>query len=111
MLERINCDAFKESGIESIYLPRSLKEIEREAFYSCNMLKKVEIPNDSELSVICLDAFSYTSIESIFIPQNITDFFNWFTCCENLKKIEFSENSKLSRIRECSFFDIPIESI
>lgn len=44
-VKRIGMSAFSSSGLESITIPKNVKEIEEHAFFDCQELKSVEISN------------------------------------------------------------------
>lgn len=67
----INEDVFYETGIDSIFIPDSVKQICIQAFGECNHLKHVEIGLDSELQIIEKEAFSNSLVESILIPASV----------------------------------------
>ena len=66
-------NAFANSSIKSLTIPKHLKIIDQYAFAYCKELDNIEIPEDSELNQICYMALSQTSIESLFIPENLVD--------------------------------------
>ena len=57
-VEKLGEKCFKNSDLIEIILPKSLKEIEEDAFDNCNKLEKVVFPTGSSLSVIGNNAFS-----------------------------------------------------
>ena len=63
--------AFGETAIESVRLPSTLKRIEREAFYQCDNLQTVEIPNGVEY--IGINCFSSSRIEEIALPGTLRE--------------------------------------
>lgn len=61
--------AFWAVQINSISLPPSLQVIEEYAFYLCEKLIDVQIPENSQLRVIKANAFKRCSIHSLYIPE------------------------------------------
>ena len=60
------------NNLKSIKLPKSIRRIGYEAFYYCESLKELIIPNG--VTSIQNGAFSYIGCESITIPENVIDF-------------------------------------
>lgn len=68
------------------------------------MLNKIEFEKHSKLEKIGSYAFSKTKIEKITIPYRVKEIsIGAFDGCKNLKEIEFSEDSKLQRIKTDAF--------
>lgn len=63
---------FCPRNIESVKIPSYVKHIGPYAFANCSQLKKVEVPEDSELLTIECDAFSFSAIENFTIPRHLT---------------------------------------
>lgn len=72
-----------QTSIEEIKIPLHVVTIERGAFHKCNKLRKVKLPNDSELLYIKEDAFICSSIKFINIPTNYIVFENSLNNCPN----------------------------
>lgn len=68
-LEILGGYIFENSGLESVQLPTTLKEIESDAFSKCKSLKHVLLPN--LLEKIGSHCFENSGIESIVIPRNV----------------------------------------
>ena len=71
-IEIIETGTFKNSSIQSIKLSSKLKYIEDEAFYGCNKLVDLVIPEG--VKEIRRNAFVYTELNSLTIPPSVTDF-------------------------------------
>lgn len=82
-----NCE-----NLKSVYLPKSLNEIECNAFRNCVSLKNVIIPNG--VRSIGDGAFSgCKSLESISIPDSVTNMGNnVFIDCISLEDVQLSSN-------------------
>lgn len=66
----------------------------------------------SKLEKIGPYAFELTAIEKNFIPYRVKEISNGtFNFCQNLKEIEFPENSQLQKINEDAFSNTLIKSI
>lgn len=70
-IKYIGSNAFNNTSLESVVLPRDLETMEFQAFYSCKCLKTVTAQEDaSGLKVIGTSAFGYdSSLVSIKIPM------------------------------------------
>ena len=81
-LETIGTGAFFSSGLRSISLPKSVKEIESVAFYFCNDLSSVTL-NDGLSSIGRCAFYGCKSLEDITIPRTVTSIEkSAFYCCE-----------------------------
>lgn len=79
-------------------------KIGKKAFYSCNLLKQIEIPNDSQLQVIEEYALGKTSLKCFIAPPNLKRIEEYaFYCCECLQIIEINDESKMEFIDENAF--------
>ena len=93
-LKKIDTFAFAYSFIQSINIPKSVIEINVEAFVGASTLHNVIIPEDSALQTIGSAAFNgANNLYSIYIPQGVTKIENWaFDGCHNLSEITLPEN-------------------
>ena len=66
-------DWFKNSEIESVVIPKSVKSIGTNAFYNCTYLKQVTFTSGSELEAIWSYCFFGTKIERIVIPKSVEE--------------------------------------
>ena len=111
-ITRIASNAFESSSIRRITFPAQLKEIGKNAFASCDSLRFIEIPGNSELRIIGKNAFKYTKINNIIIPKTVTQICeSAFAFCEELRRIEIEQNSSLEAIGNEAFKFSSIESI
>ena len=91
-LEVIQELALGYTGIETIVLPQSLKEIGRAAFSNCEALNYVNI--HSGITKIDSDAFSNcVNLKAISIPDSVTSIGQTlFQNCRNLEYVRLSES-------------------
>lgn len=94
---------FDTKELSEIFIPKSVKSIERHAFNSTSA-KKVVFEEGSTISEIPLYAFAYSDIRSIDIPESVERIGNYaFSQAESLSSVNFSENSKLKEIGKGAF--------
>lgn len=93
VLEIIPENCFKETDIETIKLPKTLKRIEKSAFSNCSYLKNIIIPEN--LEYIGNSAFYWCrNLKSVTIPtsSSLAYIGSWaFNYCKNLKSIALPE--------------------
>ena len=93
-LEKLEYSTFRESAIESITLPSTLRKIDAETFYYCENLKRVEIPNGVEY--IGRECFRISGIEEITFPSTLKEIEGpVFDCCWKLKTVWVEEGCAL----------------
>ena len=87
-MKRINDSAFKNSGLQSVTIPRGIKSIGFGSFNSCKKLKNVIIEEGVE--TIDFDSFSEcTSLIKVELPDSLTSIGDFaFAGCSSLKKIQ-----------------------
>lgn len=96
---------FSSETLTKFMVPPRVKNV----YMFCKKLKTIDFPPDSELETFVLDK---CNIDTINIPDSVTDFdFSG----ENLKKINFSKNSKMTKLKKeffriCSIIDFEIPS-
>lgn len=87
-IESIPYECFVGTNIRSITLPKTVKEIQGEAFADCENLETV-ILNEG-LEKVGDEAFGGTKITEIVIPSTVTDILDTsFSRCSKLDKIKF----------------------
>ena len=96
--------------ITELVIPKSVTEIKKYAFQSCNTITHVVIPD----SVTSIDAFSFencTSLTSITIPDSMISIGKWaFSYCDALKFVFYAGSSdKWSEISN-SYYNSPFTS-
>lgn len=86
-------EAFKESGIEAIHFPDSLKEIKELAFYRTN-LTNVELPSIEELG---FKVFLKSNIQKIDMKKSLIKEIELccFDGCKNLKEVILPETLEI----------------
>lgn len=111
-IKSISKEAFAQSSIKSISIPKSVNFIGEFAFFGCKNLTTVKLHEDSQLRVIERYAFTESHIETIKIPtkvEYIGDF--TFSNCRNLRSIEFPADSNLKAICKNVFAQSSIEKV
>lgn len=110
-LNNFDAICFANSNIEKVTIPSYIKYIRSSAFSFCKQLKKIEIPENSELYSIGSYSFHSSSIQSLIIPKNIgiIDFYA-FNDCSSIKCIEFTGDSLISKLDFISSTDLQIIS-
>lgn len=95
---------FWGSGIESIIVSASVREIGMETFCNCTTLKRVTFIPGSKLEKIGSGCFRNSGVERIVIPKGVAEIYNRaFEECRNLKDCVFEKGSRLKTIREYMF--------
>lgn len=95
--------AFQNTGLETIEIPASIESIGNYAFYLCEKLGTVTIPEESRLTSIGQYAFGNTAIAEILLPKNIESVgTSAFTGCTELEKVRL-ETEKTSAISSSAF--------
>ena len=92
-------------SLETVRLPKGLKEIEEEAFYGCNKLQEIKFPQS--LECIGKSAFAWCcGLTEICIPEKITvieeETFRYTT----LRKIKLPKNLKTIKRHSFSLTDV-----
>lgn len=110
----IGTDAFRNAYPSEIILPNSIKAILNCAFFSCQNIKSIILPEDIEY--IGHHCFSYSSLETIKFPDAIKtigmvcyncDKLRTVIIPENVEKVDgraFSYNNKKKKSIECVFY-------
>lgn len=71
-VKTIGTSAFKNTAIEKVFLPITLEEIGRQAFYCCDKLTNVTFAKNCELVLIGNSAFEGCSaLTSVVIPEKV----------------------------------------
>lgn len=93
---------FNANGNFDITIPSSVERVGNYAFADCSFggLKDLYV----NASVIGENAFAGLTVDNIHIGENVTEIGNSaFKGCQNIKSIDFAENSKLSKIGDSAF--------
>lgn len=77
-------------NLKTVVLPESLKIIDEAAFYNCEKLSKINLPEG--LEYIFYEAFYGTNLKNVRIPESVIKIDDGvFAYCDNLKKITFTK--------------------
>lgn len=91
-LKSIGCVAFTESGLRSLSIPDTVREMQSSAFSSCTNLASVKLP--AGMTEIPMYAFlGCTALRYIAVPSNYkTISYGAFEGCKNLTTVVFRSN-------------------
>ena len=101
---RIEANAFYNCNtLTSIMIPNSITNIGMQAFLNCSSLTNIKMSNC--ITSIGTKAFEYCDLlTNITIPNSIITLEAYtFRSCNSLTSITFCENSQLTSIRNCAF--------
>jgi hypothetical protein len=70
-LTRIESEAFYNSSLQSILIPRNVEILGLNCFSDCKSLSSITFESNSQLTRIEKGAFSSSSLQSILIPRNV----------------------------------------
>jgi hypothetical protein len=103
-LTTIAGNAFENTKITTITLPKSVKDIDN-AFRGCTTLQTVNFAADATIEAISYGAFiGCTSLTSITIPASVTMIDNdVFLNCTSLSAVNFAEGSALKTVSASAF--------
>lgn len=89
--------AFRESALESVSLPSTLKRVESNAFNECVHLRTVALSEGIEsIGLVC---FWGAAIEEITIPASVMRIETQaFENCTKLRRMTFADGSRLEKI-------------
>ena len=120
-VKEISNGAFEDDAtITSVYIPKSIKRIDFNAFRNCINLTEITIEEDTTSSpqsndfelVIGSRAFSNTGIINMTIPNTVRKLPQYmFEDCQHLDTIYFSENSNLTTVDGMCFDNSTIDYI
>jgi hypothetical protein len=98
-------DAFRESKIESIVVPGSVKCIGTSCFTGCQNLTQVRFESESQLKEIRIHAFlDCSALKSITIPGSVTILeTGCFSGCKGLTSVKFEKGSQLEKVGDGAF--------
>ncbi len=114
-VEKIASNAFKNKGIEQLYMPDTVKEIGSQAFYG-NNINQVYLGNN--VTSIGCGAFANNKLKSVLLPRGITSIGT--TSCgsgngvfqnnPNLEAVKFQSNA-ITTIGSYTFYNTKLSSI
>jgi hypothetical protein len=103
-LLRIGSEAFSESSLRSILIPRNVEILCSDCFSSCKSLFSVSFESDSRLTRIESRAFYCSSLHTILIPRTVEILCSQcFASCSRLESVLFESHSRLTRIESDAF--------
>lgn len=90
-VEAIGYEAFRESGLESLTIPVTVKFVDLNAFHSCHSLKTVDIQStmsENDNKIAGYTFYFCDALETVTIPEGIVRFGEQaFGSCTALKKL------------------------
>jgi hypothetical protein len=99
-LERIEEQAFCESGLKSIWIPSSVVVLGKSSFRDCKSLESVTFESGSRLERIEESAFQWTGLISIEIPGSVTFIEGSVFAAVSLNSISVSPDDTRFLVRE-----------
>ena len=106
---RIECFAFNQAAITSIFIPNSVESIGGSAFTGCADLKSVKLPEQLR-SLESETFYGCKSLISIDIPESVTSIGDYaFANCEQLKEINIP--SGVEQFGKCVFWNTGFTSL
>ena len=88
--DELEGQVFSRSGIETIRIPSTLKEVKTATFFQCKMLKSVEFSEG--LEKIDEAAFQETAVENVVLPSTLrTVSQGTFALCKQLRSVVINE--------------------
>lgn len=100
----IGTNAFYQTKITGVFIPKTVKTIANRAFVNCGYLLGVEFQKDSSLEVIGDAAFKSTGLTGITIPKTVRVLEkDAFGGCIDLDYVTFEEGSVLESIGRIVF--------
>ena len=89
-LESIGINSFACSSIKSISIPKSVFRISLQAFYHCDKLKTIELPDDLNIGTLEYGILENTKISTLKIPKSVYRIDETALAdCNNLAAIEY----------------------
>ncbi len=98
---------FQCTGIKSLVLPRTLREIGDFAFYGCESLEVLDLRHCVNLLRIGESAFeNCTALKVVYLPQDLMTLGSAAFCgCKNLETVDFSGNMAITVLMSHCFKD------
>ena len=102
--EKIANRWFWGSGIESVTIPASVREIGIDVFLECRNLRTVTFALERRLERIGPECFCDAGMERVVVPRSVAEIQERaFVSCKNLAEVVFEEGSRLKVIDESVF--------
>lgn len=104
---------FKNTDVEKVNIPASVKAIGGAAFAGCTSLSQVNFAADAQIEDLGWRAFyDCTALTSIRIPDSVTRIGNdTFSGCTSMATIDISKESKLTQIEYGAFGYYPCKGL
>jgi hypothetical protein len=95
----------KDDILEFIYIPASVRLLDKYCFYDCESLREVIFEQNSQLQRIGIYAFRMCrSLESIIVPKSVQSLnVGCFNGCGKLENVTFESDSSLRQIEGYAF--------
>lgn len=108
-LQSIGYRDFANTGLTTIMLPASLKEIGSEAFQGCASLTTINF--DSNLTTVKDHAFKGSGLTTVVLPASVTEIGDWsFEACKDLTYVQLP--TAANTLKDGAFFQCTsLESI
>ena len=95
---------FTDSNIEKLFIPNTVRELEKYAFFNCKKLREVVFEPGSRLETIGEYCFSCCGLEDMVIPKSVWEIGSKaFSCCSNLCSLIFEKGSQLVCVGKDAF--------
>ena len=84
---------FQESGVETVVVPESVREVRDQAFLGCGSLKSVVFPLKTQILRLGRECFRETGLEKVMIPPFVRELGEGvFRGCAGLRRVWFRED-------------------
>lgn len=98
-LRVIDSEAFKNSGLVELTIPKATGVIGICSFFECKDLTRLNFEADSVLEAIGTEAFAKTNLIDIHIPASVQVIEkNAFANCKNLVSVSFGSDAQMSML-------------
>ena len=110
-VERIGCDAFRKSMLQSICVPDRVRDLCDGCFGECKSLAFVVFGVSSSVERIGVKAFEKTAVRELFIPSSVREICGECFYMVHIERITFAAPSSLERIGPHAFDGANIKEI
>ena len=105
-LEEVGEDWFRDSEVEQLVVPGSVRVLGRSAFAGCERLREVVFESGSRLEIIRAACFSDCGLTKMLIPRGVRSIGPMaFYDCWRLSALAFEEDSALRSVGSMAFYD------